>query len=53
MSSASVRFGTKAYVCARYFLRPGKCFKYIDQRGEDVIQNTSMRSWHYIRTVYC
>lgn len=35
MSSASVRFGTKAYVCARYFLRPGKCFKYIDQRGED------------------
>lgn len=36
MSSASIRFGTKAYVCARYFLRPGKCFKYIDQRGEDV-----------------
>ena len=35
MSSASVRFGTKAYVCARYFLRPGKCFKCIDQRGED------------------
>lgn len=34
MSSASAIFGTKAYVCARYFLRPGKCFKYIDQRGE-------------------
>ena len=39
MSSASVRFGTKAYVCARYFLRPGKCFKYIDQRGEDVTEH--------------
>lgn len=51
MSSASVRFGTKAYVCARYFLRPGKCFKYIDQRKTP--QNTSMRSWHYIRTVSC
>lgn len=35
MSSASVRFGTKVYVCARYFLRPGKCFKYMDQRGEE------------------
>lgn len=51
MSSASVRFGTKAYVCARYFLRPGKCFKYIDQRGEDA--TTFMRSWRYIRTVCC
>lgn len=39
MSSASVRFGTKVYVCARYFLRPGKCFKYIDQRGEDVTEH--------------
>ena len=39
MSSASVRFGTKAYVCARYFLRLGKCFKYIDQRGEDVTEH--------------
>jgi hypothetical protein len=39
MSSASVRFGTKAYVCARYFLRPGKCFKYIDQRGEDATEH--------------
>ncbi len=39
MSSASVRFGTKAYACARYFLRPGKCFKYIDQRGEDVTEH--------------
>ena len=39
MSSASARFGTKAYVCARYFLRPGKCFKYIDQRGEDVTEH--------------
>lgn len=39
MSSASVRFGTKAYVCARYFLRPGKCFKYIDQRGDDVTEH--------------
>ena len=39
MSSASVRFGTKAYVCARYFLRPGKCFKYIDQCGEDVAEH--------------
>ncbi|RGF77046.1 hypothetical protein [Ruminococcus sp. AF31-8BH] len=39
MSSASVRFGTKAYVCARYFIRPGKCFKYIDQRGEDVTEH--------------
>ena len=39
MSSASVRFGTKAYVCARYFLRPGKCFKYIDQRGEDTTEH--------------
>ena len=53
MSSASVRFGTKAYVCARYFLRPGKCFKYIDQRGVRMSRNTSMRSWHYIRTVCC
>lgn len=32
-------FGTKAYVCARYFLRPGKCFKYIDQHGEDVTEH--------------
>ena len=39
MSSASAIFGTKAYVCARYFLRPGKCFKYIDQRGEDVTEH--------------
>ena len=39
MSSASVRFGTKAYVCARYFLRPGKRFKYIDQCGEDVTEH--------------
>jgi hypothetical protein len=39
MSSASVRFGTKAYVCARYFLRPGKCFKYIDQCGEDATEH--------------
>ena len=39
MSSASIRFGTKAYVCARYFLRPGKCFKYIDQRGEDTTEH--------------
>lgn len=39
MSSASVRFGTKAYVCARYFLRPGKCFKYTDQRDEDVTEH--------------
>ena len=39
MSSASVRFGTKAYVCARYFLRPGKCFKYMDQRGEDATEH--------------
>nr|DAK70178.1 MAG TPA: hypothetical protein [Caudoviricetes sp.] len=31
--------GTKAYVCARYFLRPGKCFKYIDQRGEDTTEH--------------
>ena len=52
MSSASIRIGTKAYVCARYFLRPRKCFKYIDQCGEDVT-DTSMRSWHYIRTVCC
>ena len=36
MSSTSTIFGTKAYVCARYFLRPGKCFKYIGQRGEDI-----------------
>ena len=35
----SVRFGTKVYVCARYFLRPGKCFKYIDQRGEDTTEH--------------
>ena len=39
MSSASVRFGTKAYVCARYFLRPGKCFKYIDQCGGDATEH--------------
>lgn len=39
MSSASAIFGTKAYVCARYFLRPGKCFKYIDQCGEDVTEH--------------
>lgn len=39
MSSASVRFGIKAYVCARYFLRPGKCFKYIDQCGEDITEH--------------
>ena len=36
-------YSTKAkaikYVCARYFLRPGKCFKYIDQRGEDVTEH--------------
>lgn len=39
MSSANAIFGTKAYVCARYFLRPGKCFKYIDQRGEDATEH--------------
>ena len=39
MSSANVRFGTKAYVCARCFLRPGKCFKYIDQCGEDATEH--------------
>ena len=39
MSSASAIFGTKAYVCARYFIRPGKCFKYIDQRGDDVTEH--------------
>lgn len=39
MSSASVRFGTKAYVCARFFLRPGKCFKCIDQRGEEAVEH--------------
>ena len=39
MSSANAIFGTKAYVCARYFLRPGKCFKYIDQRGEDITEH--------------
>ena len=39
MSSASVRFGTKAYVCARYFIRPGKCFKCIDQSGEDATEH--------------
>ena len=39
MSSASAIFGTKAYVCARYFIRPGKCFKYIDQRGEDATEH--------------
>ena len=43
MSSASVRFGTKVYVCARYFLRPGKCFKYMDQRGEDAHQQGNQR----------
>lgn len=39
MSSASTIFGTKAYVCARYFLRPGKCFKYIDQCGEESVEH--------------
>lgn len=39
MSSASTIFGTKSYVCARYFLRPGKCFKYIDQHGEDITEH--------------
>lgn len=52
MSSASVRFGTKAYVCARYFLRPGKCFKYIDQRGENITEHV-YEVWHYIRTASC
>lgn len=52
MSSASVRFGTKAYVCARYFLRPGKCFKYIDQRGEDVTEHVYEVMALY-RTVSC
>nr|DAZ78695.1 MAG TPA: hypothetical protein [Caudoviricetes sp.] len=35
MSSASVRFGTKAYVCARYFLRPGIVKRY-QKRGQDL-----------------
>lgn len=39
MSSASVRFGTKSYVCARYFLRPGKCFKCIDQSGKNATEH--------------
>lgn len=52
MSSASTIFGTKAYVCARYFLRPGKCFKYIASVAR-MPQNTSMRSWRYIRTASC
>lgn len=39
MSSESVRFGTKAYVCARYFLRPGKCFKCIDRRVKDATEH--------------
>jgi hypothetical protein len=52
MSSASARFGTKAYVCARYFLRPGS----VSNTSTSVVkisQNTYMRSWHYIRTVFC
>lgn len=52
MSSASVRFGTKAYVCARYFLRPGSASN-ASTRAVKMPQNTSMRSLHYIRTVYC
>lgn len=52
MSSASVRFGTKAYVCARYFLRPGSVSN-TSTSAEKTPQNTSMRSWHCIRTVYC
>lgn len=51
MSSASVRFGTKAYVCARYFLRPGKCFKYIYQRGEDATEH--VYEGHNIISVLC
>ena len=39
MSSASAIFRTKAYVCARYFLIPGKCFEYIDQRGKDATEH--------------
>lgn len=52
MSSASVRFGTKAYVCARYFLRPGSASN-TSTSAAMTLQNTSMKSWHYIRTVYC
>lgn len=43
MSSASTIFGTKAYVCARYFLRPGKCFKYIDRSELHTAANLNMR----------
>ena len=51
MSSASVRFGTKAYVCSRYFLRPGKCFKYINQCGEDTAEHVYevMALYPYVR----
>lgn len=52
MSSASTIFGTKAYVCARYFLRPGKCFKYIDQHGEDVTEHV-YEVMALIRTACC
>lgn len=44
MSSASVRFGTKAYVCARYFLRPGKRFKYILIDEDDSCENHT-KNW--------
>ena len=43
MSSASTIFGTKSYVCARYFLRPGKCFKYIDQSARRGYYRTRLR----------
>ena len=34
MSSASVRFGTKAYISSKYRLRPGKRIKY-SERGDE------------------
>lgn len=52
MSSASTIFGTKAYVCARYFL-DRESVSNISTSVARMPQNTSMRSWRYIRTASC
>lgn len=52
MSSASVRFGTKAYVSQGTSLGRENVSN-TSTSAVKTLQNTSTRSWHYIRTVCC
>lgn len=52
MSSASVRFGTKHMYVQDIFLDRESVSNTLTSTAKTP-QNTSMRSWHYIRTVSC